>query len=316
MRSLEDLRRECLKRGLDVSEPPPPELARSPSAYFLSGSSMTAEIRGIRAAGRSVGVTAPNLSKNAEAELVDGSQPDEVAFVDSGAFSEVIFDGGAWVVSKPIEPLDWARILDLYERLVSSFRGQVSLVAPDRVGCQTETLARLVTHRARLERLAGDGGRVLVPLQKGKDSLAAFYSRVESAIGPAWWSPAFPFKKNATSILELETFLAERSPKDAHVLGVGLRSRLLPALARSFDKAGLDYTIDSCWITGNVGTSNGPGGGARRYTRARWMAKKVLGVSVSPRVTELALYCCLVEPDCSCCGQPYTPGQPGACCGA
>ena len=24
----------------------------------------------------------------------------------------------------------------------------------------------------------------------------------------------------------------------------------------------------------------------------------------------------LVEPDCSCCGQPYTPGQPGACCGA
>lgn len=293
-RELDSLRRACEREGLDVGEQPWPATSVVPSAYFASGSNRPAEIRGLSRAGADIGVAASQLSPAAEAELVALAGSDVQVFIDSGAFSEVKFGPTGPEVVKPMTDATWRDVLALYKRLAAALSDQLWIVAPDRVGCQETSLERLTRYSDDVAELRELGARILVPVQKGSRSQVDFARAVDLALGFADWIPALPCKKAATTAAETAVFVAERQPAHVHLLGLGIRSRGLVAYLEPFASSSASVSLDACWITANVGRSNGAGGQPRRLTRARDAAKKILaGCRSKVGAVELAIYACL-----------------------
>jgi len=283
-RELDSLRRACEKEGLAVGEKPWPSLATEPAAYFASGSNRPAEIRGLARAGADIGVVAGELSENALVELEALAGSDVLVFVDSGAFSEVEFRDGEFV---KVRDINWGDVFRVYRRLARALGNQLFLVAPDRVGCQTTTLARLAAFRDEIDALGRLGARVLVPVQKGALSQAAFAREIGRTLAGASWLPAMPCKKAATTVDELAAFVRDAKPPHVHLLGLGIRN---PKVADYVAAAGASVSLDSCWIAANAGRGKSP----RRYTRARDVAGRIisaLGVA-TVAVSELAIYAC------------------------
>jgi len=290
---LEALRKRVLAEGLNVGEAAWPNPAVQPTAYFASGSNQPGEIRGLARAGADIGVAVPHLSENSllELEAVKGSEVQ--VFVDSGAFSEVKFGPEGCTVVKPMGDDAWQNVLGLYERLAAALGSQLYIVAPDRVGCQQTSLERLERYADRVRALRATGVNILVPVQKGELTQVEFAAAVDEVLGFSDWLPALPCKKAATTAAEVAAFVEGRNPEHVHLLGLGIRSRQLAAYLAPFASSRSSVSLDSCWITANVGLTNGPGGGPRRLTKAREVAKKVLGESGGLRVIELAVYTCL-----------------------
>lgn len=287
---LDSLRRLLEREGLDVRERPWPDSPVAPTAYFASGSNRPAEIRGLGRAGADVGVAVPELSEESIEALLELEGSDVHAFVDSGAFSEVRWNAevGGFDVVRPMGEREWGRVFDVYRRLAGRLGSQVWIVAPDRVGDQDETLARLSRHRAELGSLAAMGARVLVPIQKGARSQAAFALEVARALEGIDWIPALPCKKAATTPEEVGSFLRATSPRHVHLLGLGIRSRKLEDYLASFERSTSSVSLDSCWIAANAGRDTKR---PRRLTRARDAARRVVGKGAA--ATTLAIYCCL-----------------------
>jgi hypothetical protein len=252
------------------------------AGYFASGSNRVGEIRGIAAAGRWLGVAAPEVSVKAEAELHKLAGRDIPVFVDSGAFGEVRFnaphkcskktracrDGSCvgagnfpfpdapkftFVVVRPISDADWECILALYERLARSLGSALYVVAPDRVGDQDVTADRLARYAARVRQLRSLGANVIVPIQRGALSAAAFDRKIERLLGFNDYVRGIPSKKGATPVKELAAFVTDLRDRVAspriHVLGKGL-PYLKPAAAASYAAAlaGCVVTSDSVRI--------------------------------------------------------------------
>ena len=122
--------------------------------YFASGLSDPGEVRGVTLAGYHVGVSCselrPRLLDEVEACVREHSVR---VFVDSGAFSEVAVVDRAVVTVRPLSAADWEKRLAIYERLARSCGRNAYLVAPDKVGEQLETLARLKRYASRLRGL-------------------------------------------------------------------------------------------------------------------------------------------------------------------
>lgn len=297
---LEALRQRCVEEGLDVGEKAWPEAPVAPLAYFASGSNMPGEIRGLARAGADIGVAAPHIRKPSLRELLAVAGSDVQVFIDSGAFSEVTFGPEGMTVVKPMTDADWQNVLGLYETLGETLGEQLWIVAPDRVGCQTTSLERLHRYADRVRGLRSLGVRILVPVQKGAMSQVEFAAAVDEALGFTDWLAALPCKKAATTAEEVAEFVAERSPEHVHLLGLGIRSPKLNAYLAPFAEEGCTATVslDSCWITANVGLTNGPKGGPRRLTKAREIAKRVLGLDGGSPVIELAVYACLAGGGC------------------
>lgn len=248
--------------------------ARRPARYFSSGSNYPADIRGLAQLGRDVGVTATHLSPNALAEIRRLAHRVDV-FVDSGAFSEVSFRGG-WHVVKPITDADWAQILDTYEQVARWLGAGAHVVAPDQVGNQGETLARLRRYSDRLQVVAGYDATILLPLQGGELSLLDFEDAAREALGfprhlDYTITPAIPCKKGATSDDAIVAYCAARQPRRIHLLGKGANNPGLPRLLDAIAEVspGTRVQCDSCWIAAKAGTTGGVGGGARPLTAAR-----------------------------------------------
>lgn len=268
---------------------PAAALEIDPAAYFHSGSNRPGEIRGLSAVGADVGTVALELlgcSESVEAlEALDGS--DVQVFVDSGAFSEV--DDQLQVV-RPIDPARWARIMALYCRLGRALGSQLWVVAPDRVGSQRETLARLEAYRPDLQLLHGLGVRILLPLQPGELDLVSFYRLASDVLGfePI---PAFPCKKAATPSTTVADFVLGARPAHVHFLGLGPRNKAVgsyvQALRQHVDpEADPSFSLDSNWIRANVGRQGKP----RRFTAARDVATSILGAAAgSAAIVELAM---------------------------
>ena len=294
-RHLDSLRRACVKEGLDVGETPWPDLDVVPTSYFASGSNMVTEIRGLSRAGADIGVTAPHVSAAAEAELVALAGSDVQVFIDSGAFSEVAFGADGPRIVKPIDDASWAKTLGLYRRLAVALGDSLWITAPDCVGFQGRSLSRLYRYRSQVRELSELGARILVPIQKGELSQAEYCFRVNSLLGfDVVWFPALPCKKAATTAAEVARFVSEVRPTHVHLLGKGIRARDLQAYLAPFANGACSVSLDSCWITANVGKTNGPGNGPRRLTRARAMAQKIIARRGSKvGLLELGVYCCL-----------------------
>ena len=293
-RELDSLRRACEREGLAVEEKPWPVTDVVPTAYFASGSNRPLEIRGLARAGADIGVAAPEVSAAAEAELHALAGSEVLVFIDSGAFSEVTFTAEGPKVVKPITAEAWTELLSLYGRLADSLGDQLWLVAPDQVGSQTVSLERLERYADQVRALRATGARILVPIQKGELTQAAFAAEVDRVLGFSDWIPAMPCKKAATTAEELAAFVAERKPAHVHLLGLGIRSRSLAAYLPAFEGNATSVSLDACWITANVGLTNGPKNGPRRLTAARAAAKTVLDrLRSTVGVVELAIYSCL-----------------------
>lgn len=273
-----------------------PTLPVIPTAVFASGSNRPGEIRGFASVGHDIGVAIPELNREAIDELKNLAGTDVQIFVDSGAFSEVRFGANGREIVKPINDAEWVRRLAIYVELAQALGDQVWIVAPDAVGDQHETIVRLDRYSHTVKVIADLGARVLVPMQSGDLDYAEFSRAVDLALGFTSWVPSVPCKKAAASPADVAELVAARKFDHVHLLGLGPKNRQIAAYLAPFtaDDAP-SVSLDSCWITGNVGRTNGPNNGPRRYTRARDAAHRLLGAASSAaRVAELALLLAVV----------------------
>ncbi|TAL40471.1 MAG: hypothetical protein EPN91_13150 [Salinibacterium sp.] len=250
--------------------------------WFASGSSRVADIRGWADARAPIGVTALvltakgwriGLSEDVLRTL--GALRGIPVFVDSGAFSEVRFQrAGPPIVVRPLDDGDWRQVIALYSRLVATLGAQVYVVAPDRVGDQDVTLARLTTYAAELRALRDQGANVLVAIQRGELAAADFYRRVVAVLGFEA-IPALPAMKAAMTPAEVLAFVREVKPARVHLLGMGARNRKFDGILRSLRDASptTAVSLDSNRIVAAVGRGRSP----RKLTRAQDVARDEMG---------------------------------------
>lgn len=188
---------------------------------YASGAGAPADIQGLADVGFDVGLSAAECRGDCEAAALSLG-PDVKVFVDSGAFSEVVFGPSGPTWPRPITRDRWRSILDLYERMASQIGPRLAFVAPDRVASQPGTLKRLRAHRLRVLHLVSMGAIPIVALQLGPASTAAFYDAAADILGVPF-CVGIPSKKAATPTPEVEAFLRARGKALAgvHFLGLG-----------------------------------------------------------------------------------------------
>lgn len=191
---------------------------------FASGSNHPGEIRGFAAVGQPVGVAAPECRSACEQALLSLAGAGVPVFVDSGAFSEVVFGPRGPRVVRPISHDEWLERLALYQRLADALGDSLYAVAPDMVGSQERTLERLQSYGNQIRKIHDAGAHILVPFQRGPMSLHEFDQRVQKILGFSDYVVAFPMKKGATEPESIAGFLAYRRPHQIHLLGLGAKN--------------------------------------------------------------------------------------------
>lgn len=272
----------------------PADLAQE-NAHFSSGVNHPGEARGLALSGRHVGITFGEIREGllAELELSAGGMME--LFVDSGAFSEVKLDAavGRLVIVKPISHAGWLARFELYAWAATTFRRRACVVAPDCVGDQDETLARLQRYAAHVAVVAALGAQIIVPVQKGALPMSKMFERACAILNlSALPIAGVPMKKDATSIADLAE-LCESLPwygARVHLLGLGPESRRFAAAIRCIKQIRPNATItsDSVTIRRLVGRKNGRGGGPRAITRYQDEAR-ALGITQPAEVKQFAL---------------------------
>lgn len=242
--------------------------------YYASGSNLPGEVRGFDDIGHPFGFTIPDLAPGAVDAAIRARAP---VFIDSGAFGEKEFTDRGPVVVKPISHEEWVSRLAVMER-VASARADVTVVAPDSIGDQDDTLRRLEKYRPHIKRIASAGVRVLVAIPRGRMSQSEFWRAALGVVGEAYRPvPAFPMKKAATTPRDLARFAVEMRPDEVHLLGMGPKSRGWQGAIEALGFAGCRrVTCDSVLIMANVGRTNGPDGGPRILTASQDVALEML----------------------------------------
>lgn len=178
------------------------------SIRFRSGMSSKSDMRGAIDAMVPVGVVANKLTFSAMAlSLPRYLDQGGAVFIDSGAFSEL---------RSGIEP-DWGRILGVYETVAEMAEdvSRLYIVAPDKVGDQRATLARLIAYRDRVVALITLGCKAIVPLQRGALSASEMLSSVANILGTRNFVAGIPSNLEALPILECEDLMHSAF----HILG-------------------------------------------------------------------------------------------------
>lgn len=178
------------------------------SISFRSGMTNKSDLAGAIAAGSPVGVVACSLTA-VQRFLALPKYADQGGkiFIDSGAFSE--FQTGVG--------LDWSKVLDAYDSVVSGTKNphNIWVVSPDKIGDQEESLCRLSTWRSQVVDLIDAGCNVIVPIQCGEIQGQAMILRVTAILGRSNWVAGIPSNKKAMSALECSTL----SHRAFHILG-------------------------------------------------------------------------------------------------
>jgi hypothetical protein len=128
-----------------------------------------------------------------------------------------------------ITPREWRRRLAIYLRVAQTLGNRLSVVAPDCVGDQDETLKRLALYRPELQQIAELGAQVLIPLQVGARIHEEFYAEATAVAGVPL-VPAFTMKKAATSEEDAARFLRRVKPARIHLLGMGRENFRAPRI--------------------------------------------------------------------------------------
>lgn len=266
--------------GYEVKDDAPAWPEDGWSFHFASGTNHHGEVRGLALSGLHVGVTVAYLPRVIE-ELGLYAGADLQVFVDSGAYSEVApGEGGEGLQDvKPLGEAHWQMVMKRYRELAVLMPGQVRLVAPDKVGDQKATLARLKKYAPQLRELRQLGARIIVAIQRGDLPMVDFDAEVVEVLGFSDFIRGIPATAKAGFNLgEFELYLSRLPIFDGaalqvpaiHLLGMGPRSpgfEAARALVRLYLPDG-ELSSDSVERRARVGRTNGPGGGPRSLTAA------------------------------------------------
>lgn len=238
--------------------------------HFASGVNSPGDARGLAGSFRHFGITATDMPAGLIEEVELYAVTMQRLFVDTGAFSEVEFGATGPVVARPITESDWEQILALQARCARAYGKRCYLVAPDRVGCQATTLARMATYADRVRDFAALGAQIIVPVQKGDLPMSEMFRSSIAILGINDAIAGVPMKKDATSLDDLRE-LVSSLPEFCriHLLGLGPVS---PRWAATMElilslRPNADVTSDSVTIRRLVGRTNGPKGGPRILTQ-------------------------------------------------
>lgn len=242
--------------------------------HFASGVNHPGEVRGLALSGRHVGITFGEIRDGLleELEIFTGSLLE--LFVDSGAFSEVAWNDTTkrLEIKREITHEGWLERFELYAWAGKTFRARARVVAPDCVGDQERTLARLERYAANVAAVAATRAQIIVPVQKGALPMSAMFRRACAILNLREVPIAgVPMKKDATSLVDLAE-LVESLPwfgARIHLLGLGPESpRFAEAIATiKRIRPNAAITSDSVTIRRLVGRTNGPKKGPRAITR-------------------------------------------------
>lgn len=238
--------------------------------YFASGSNHAGEIAGLAAIGCPVGVAVDEVNEAAIRELEGLAGTGIPTFIDSGAFGEFKAD-------KEITDEEWRERLGTYERLARKLGRQAYCVAPDKVGDQEATLARLARYRWMVLKLRALGANIIVPIQRGALNMAEFAAEIEQVLGFGDWVRGIPLMRAATKYEELAAFAPTLKPgTKVHFLGKGVYA---PDFERYRELvAHCELTCDSVRITALVGRK----AGVKPLTAAQDRARVRFGYPVAP----------------------------------
>lgn len=261
--------------------------------HYVSGANRTPDIEAFAYdLGRDIGVVATELREE-QLALLEGLADSSVrVFIDSGAFGEVSVTRGALEYTSPIPREEWDRIMAVYTRVAYSLGQRLSVVAPDRVGDQAVTLSRMEAHAETLYGVTELGARVLVPVQRGDTAMYAFYREAAERLGyvpgEPLYVPAIPMKKDATPIHALRDFMRSAQPREAHLLGMGPKSRKLGAVLAAIREVSPHtlVTCDSNELRRTTGYTGGRGGGPRELTLSLMEVERELNAKLGPKLVE------------------------------
>jgi hypothetical protein len=241
--------------------------------YFASGSNHEGEVLGLADAGYNVGVAVHELDRQGAAlrALLSLAKRAAHVFADSGAFDEFM----AQIRGKPcpITDAQWLRRLATYRQLAEALGWKLWCVAPDKVADQGETLARQARYADQVRELHALGAQIIVPVQKGEQSMAAFFSAEAGVLGIAVERlvAGIPMKADSTTDEVVRAFCREAQPRRVHLLGLGPESPRFEAVAEIVRAEVPDavVTCDSVLVRRLAGKKNGRGGGPRSLTYRR-----------------------------------------------
>jgi hypothetical protein len=148
-------------------------------------------------------------------------------FVDSGAFHTATTGGTT----------NWDTVFSTYFHLSLNTPkpAYLTIVAPDVLGNQSESLTLLHRYRSELVHLHKSGVRILIPIQHGPRSIEAY---LESAqLSPTQFGIALPSNRNAYPPANLENHLKEASITDLHLLGISAANQRFENLFGSAARA-------------------------------------------------------------------------------
>jgi hypothetical protein len=192
--------------------------------YFASGTNEPGEIRALARAGQHLGVSAERLRPRSIAVLKALKGLDIQVFLDSGAYGEVAREW-PFEVKRPISEQAWAKRLARAADLAQALRGQLYIVAPDRIADQATTLERFRAYATEVRALEAAGAHIIVPvpLSAVGPSLprAEFWRRATEILGLKTPIAGIPSKKKAATVAELAEFAREARPARLHLLGLG-----------------------------------------------------------------------------------------------
>lgn len=257
----------------------PRDLAQE-DEHFNSAINDKGEIRGVVGSGRHVGITASVMRPGMLRELAIGRHSLTRLFVDSGAFAEVDRKD-VFKIVKPITHVVWKKRLKLYRWAAATYRDRAYLVAPDQVANQVVTMERMRRYALDIAFCASYGAQIIVPVQKGAMPMGEFYALAVTALCLRFDQAiaGIPMMKDATSLAELREF-CEALPwfgARIHLLGIGPKARggrFWKAIdAIKSVRPNCKVTSDSALVIGIVGSSNGPKGTPRIYTKLQAEAR-------------------------------------------
>jgi hypothetical protein len=241
-------------------------LPRPQALYFISGASALSDLRGLLRLSVPLGISIPELSEPALAVLLEHTcLPDLRVFVDSGAFSEVDRTGR---VVHPIANEEWDRRVAVMLQIAIAFGARATIVAPDCVGNQVETLRRLSRYAVSMRTARAADSRIVVPIQRGERSPASFAAAAAEALGFDDFVAGIPGNKIAMPTAELEAYLRARRPRAVHLLGMGPRNARYQKLVDVVRRLapGAEISCDSQAFTAKSGRTNGRDGEPRELT--------------------------------------------------
>jgi hypothetical protein len=245
--------------------------------HFVSGVNSPGEVSGLADNAFNIGITCGEIRTGLLKALeLYADRCNQRLFVDSAAFSEVEFNPelSRLVVVKPITDAQWEERFDLYRWAAKTYGRRAYVVAPDQVGDQAATFARMQKFAAQMREVAALGALVIVPVQKGELPMSKAFRHMSDLLGiPSDQLVAgVPMQKDTTSMADIAELAISLLPgQRLHLLGIGPKARYgryqaaIDTVRRCCPFALV--TSDSAVLVSLVGRSNGRGGSARALTR-------------------------------------------------